>query len=435
MAEVYHRGHENLLVTRLPACREGGHDMNRFLVGGAVRDALLGLPVKDRDWVVVGSTPEAMIDAGYRPVGKDFPVFLHPDTHEEYALARTERKSGTGYQGFVVHADASVTLEDDLSRRDLTVNAIAQRENGDFVDPFDGRGDIASRTLRHVSPAFVEDPVRVLRVARFMARFATFGFTVASETQALMREMVRQGEVAHLVPERVWQELERALTMPTPRAFVETLRSCAALQVILPELDVLFGVPQPPQHHPEVDTGEHSLLVLEQAALLDASTDTRLAALLHDLGKGTTPRAEWPRHHGHEERGAGIVSELAERLRLPRHTRDLAVLSARYHGQVHHLAELRTGTLARLLESLDVIRKPDRFEQFVIVCEADARGRLGLADQPYPQAAQLRMLAEAWRAVDAGTIASATKDKRHVPDAIRSARIDALRAARASLAL
>lgn len=404
--------------------------MNTYLVGGAVRDRLLGAPVKDSDWVVVGSTPADMIDANFRPIGKDFPVFLHPETHEEYALARTERKSGPGYRGFVVNADATVTLEEDLSRRDLTINAIAMHTDGRLVDPFDGRADIEARVLRHVSPAFVEDPVRVLRVARFMARLQPFGFSVAEETRALMQGMVDAGEVAHLVAERVWQELEGALATPAPRLFIETLRDCGALAVVLPELDRLFGVPQPPEHHPEIDSGEHSLLVLEQAVLRDTAVETRLAALLHDLGKGTTPAEEWPRHHGHEERGADIVAALAERLRFPKQARDLAVLGARYHGQAHDVARLRTTTVARLLEALDVVRKPERFERFVIVCEADSRGRTGFENRDYPQADTLRSLAEAWRGVDAGAIAGATSDKSRIPEAIRNARLAALEAIR-----
>lgn len=399
-----------------------------FLVGGAVRDTLLGLPVVDRDWVVVGSTPEAMIRAGYRPVGQDFPVFLHPQTHEEHALARTERKSGPGYRGFVVSSDPSVTLEEDLSRRDLTINAIAMDCDGGTIDPHGGLADLEARRLRHVSEAFVEDPVRVLRVARFMARLAPHGFTVAAETRALMRQMVAEGEVAHLVPERVWQELERALRAPSPRAFVETLRDCGALAVILPELDALFGVPQPPEHHPEIDSGEHTLLVIEQAMRLDDSVETRLAALCHDLGKGSTPPARWPSHDGHEERGADLAAALSERLRVPRAARDLAVLAARFHTHGHRVSELRAATLCKLLDSLDVIRKPERFERFVNVCEADARGRLGFEACDYPQAARLRRFAEVYRAVDAGEIAKASVDRARIPEAIRTARIAALRA-------
>ena len=404
--------------------------MNVYLVGGAVRDTLLGRAVVDRDWVVVGATPAEMVAAGYRPVGQDFPVFLHPETHEEYALARTERKSGPGYRGFVVDSDPSVTLEEDLSRRDLTINAMAMTDAGELIDPHGGRDDLEALRLRHVSDAFVEDPVRVLRVARFMARLAPLGFTVADDTRALMRRMVDEGEVAHLVPERVWQELDRALAAPAPRAFVETLRGSGALAVVLPELDALFGVPQPPEHHPEIDAGEHTLLVLEQAMRLDESSETRFAALCHDLGKGTTPPSDWPSHPDHEARGAELVAALAERLRLPRQVRDLAVLAARYHTHCHRLFELRTGTLCKLLESLDVIRKPERLERFARVCEADARGRLGFEDRDYPQADALRELAETFRAVDAGAVAKATSDRARIPEAIRSARLSALAHAR-----
>lgn len=395
------------------------------LVGGAVRDRLLGLPVKDRDWVVVGTTPEAMIAAGYRPVGRDFPVFLHPDTHEEYALARTERKSGPGYGGFVFDTDPSVTLEEDLSRRDLTINAIAMRESGELVDPFGGARDIETRHLRHVSGAFVEDPVRVLRVARFMARFAPHGFTVADETRALMRRMVEDGEVAHLVAERVWQELDGALAAPVPRAFVETLRDGGALGVVLPELDALAGVPQPADSHPGTDALEHALLSLDAAAALDDDPATRLAALCHDIGKGTTPAAALPEHPGHEARGAELIEAMAARLRIPRRPRDLAALVARYHTRCHGIAALDAAEAASLLESLDAIRKPERLVAFVHACEADARGRHGFAGD-YPQAARLLALAEIFRGVDAGAVAKATPDRSAIPAAIRAARVAAL---------
>ena len=404
--------------------------MNVFLVGGAVRDTLLGRPVVDRDWVVVGATPDDMIAAGYRPVGQDFPVFLHPETHEEHALARTERKSGPGYRGFVVDSDPSVTLEEDLSRRDLTVNAMAMTASGELVDPHGGARDLEARCLRHVSPAFVEDPVRVLRAARFMARLAPLGFTVAEETLALMRRMVADGEVAHLVPERVWQELARALAAPAPRAFVETLREAGALAVVLPELDALFGVPQPREHHPEIDAGEHTLLVLERAVALDESLETRFAALCHDLGKGTSPPERWPSHRGHEARGATLCAALAERLRLPGAVRDLAVLAARFHTHGHRVFELDDAARRELLESLDVIRKPERFERFVRVCEADARGRLGFAGTDYPQADTLRRLAAVFRGVDAGAVARRTADRARIPDAVRDARLEALAGAR-----
>jgi len=404
--------------------------MDVYLVGGAVRDALLGLPVKDRDWVVVGQTQAAMEAAGFRPVGRDFPVFLHPDTHEEHALARTERKSGTGYRGFVVDADPSVTLEEDLARRDLTINAIAQAADGTLIDPFGGRDDIASRTLRHVSEAFVEDPVRVLRAARFMARLAPLGFTLAEETLTLMRRMVDAGEIDHLVPERVWQELDGALAAAAPRACFDTLRRSGALHRLLPELDALFGVPQPERHHPEIDAGEHTLLVLQRAAESSEGTDVRFAALCHDLGKGTTPPDEWPSHRGHEERGAALVESLCERLRVPVRTRDLARLCARFHTRAHRVDELRDATLADLLQSLDAQRRPERFERFLQVCAADARGRGSdthpLASRPYPQADMLRAAAAAWSAVDAKAVAAAVADKRDIPEAIRGARIAAL---------
>lgn len=401
--------------------------MNTYLVGGAVRDALLGLPVVDRDWVVVGTTPDAMLEAGYRSVGKDFPVFLHPESQEEYALARTERKTGPGYHGFSFDTTASVTLEEDLSRRDLTINAIAESPDGTLHDPFNGQNDLKERRLRHVSDAFIEDPVRVLRVARFMARFAPMGFKVADETMELMRSMAADGEVGNLVAERVWQELEKALCERAPRAFFETLRSAQALAVILPEVDALFGVPQPAEHHPEIDSGLHTLMVLDQACKRADDVETRFAAICHDLGKATTPPDEWPSHHGHEARGADITETLCQRLRVPNRCRELAVISARYHTHVHRLEELRTAKLADLLQSLDVIRKPERFTGFVKVCESDSRGRLGFEEREYPQAERLIEAADAFRAVNAGDIAKATKEKSMIADAVRIARIDALR--------
>lgn len=396
-----------------------------YLVGGAVRDTLLGLPVKDRDWVVVGTTPEAMGAAGYRAVGKDFPVFLHPETHEEYALARTERKSGPGYRGFVVDADPSVTLEEDLSRRDLTINAIAMREDGELVDPFGGERDVEARLLRHVSDAFVEDPVRVLRVARFMARLAPRGFAVAEETRELMRHMVACGEVAHLVAERVWQELDGALAAPAPRAFVETLRESGALRAVLPELDALAGVSQPPASHPGTDALEHALLALDAAVALDDDPATRLAALCHDIGKGTTPAPDLPDHPGHEARGATLLAALAERLRMPRDVRDLAVLVARHHTRCHAVDALGADELADLFESLDAMRKPGRLAAFARACEADARGRHGFAGD-YPQAARLLAFAERYRGVDAGAVARATRERSAIATAVREARVAAL---------
>lgn len=373
--------------------------MDIYLVGGAVRDSLLGLPVRERDFVVVGATPEAMLAQGFRPVGKDFPVFLHPETQEEYALARTERKSGRGYHGFVVHAAPDVTLEDDLARRDLTINAIAQAPDGTLVDPYGGARDLEARLLRHVSPAFVEDPVRLLRVARFAARFAGLGFTVADETMALMWRMVDNGEVDALVPERVWQEIVKALQADRPARFFEVLRETGALARLLPEIDALFGVPQPEKHHPEIDTGAHTLMVLRQAVRLGADMPTRFAALTHDLGKGTTPPELWPHHYGHERRGARLVERLAERLRLPAQVRDLAVMTARWHTHAHKVFELRPTTLLKLLESCDALRRPDRFEQFLLACEADARGRTGFEERAYPQAGYLRAALTAVKAV------------------------------------
>jgi tRNA nucleotidyltransferase (CCA-adding enzyme) len=364
--------------------------MKVYLVGGAVRDALLGLPVRERDYVVVGATPADMLGRGFRPVGKDFPVFLHPETNEEYALARTERKSGRGYHGFVVHASPEVTLEEDLARRDLTINAIAQTEDGRLVDPYGGVRDLEARLLRHVSPAFAEDPVRLLRVARFAARFASLGFRVAEETLNLMRHMVDNGEVDALVPERVWQEIVKALETDHPARFFEVLRETGALARLLPELDALFGVPQPAMHHPEIDTGVHSLMVLQQAVRLGADSPTRLAALLHDLGKGVTPPELWPHHYGHERRGARLVVRMAERLRMPVHYRDLAIMTARWHTHAHKAFELRPSTLLKLLEGLDALRRPERFEQFLRACEADARGRGGFEERAYPQADYLR---------------------------------------------
>ena len=372
--------------------------MKTYLVGGAVRDACLGLPVRERDYVVVGASIEDMLAQGFRQVGKDFPVFLHPQSQEEYALARTERKSAAGYHGFVVHAAVDVTLEEDLARRDLTINAMAQADDGSLIDPFGGRRDLQLRVLRHVSPAFLEDPVRLLRVARFAARFAGLGFRVAEETLDLMRGMVANGEVDALVPERVWQEMLKALDTDYPARFFEVLREVGALKRLLPEVDALFGVPQPAKHHPEIDSGVHSLMVLQQAVCLAADLPTRWAALLHDLGKGNTPPELWPHHYGHERRGALLAAELAERLRLPAEYRDLSVLVARWHTHIHRAFEERAKTLLRVLEGTDALRRPQRFEQLLQVCEADARGRLGFEEQAYPQAAFMR---EAWAVVKA----------------------------------
>lgn len=402
--------------------------MKVYLVGGAVRDKLLGLPVQDRDWVVVGATPEQMVAQGYKPVGADFPVFLHPNTKEEYALARTERKQGHGYKGFTVYSAPDVTLEDDLRRRDLTINAMAEDEQGGLVDPYGGAADLRAGILRHVSDAFAEDPLRVLRVARFAARFASRKFHVAGETVALMRQMAGSGELSHLVPERVWQEVERALGEPSPARFFSVLRECGALVVLFPELEALFGVPQPAEHHPEIDTGVHILMVLEAAARLTPDPRARFAALTHDLGKGTTPRAEWPKHYGHEERSVDLVRQLCTRLRVPNEFRDLALAVARHHGVMHRIDELRPGTVLELIESVDFLRRPERLDPFLAACEADFRGRTGYEDRPYPQAAQLRAALAAVRAVDAAAIAAETGGNgANIADRIRQARIGAIK--------
>jgi tRNA nucleotidyltransferase (CCA-adding enzyme) len=379
--------------------------MRIYLVGGAVRDALLGRPVKERDWVVVGATPDALQRRGFRPVGRDFPVFLHPETHEEYALARVERKTGPGYRGFAVEFSPDVTLEEDLRRRDLTINAIARDEAGELVDPYGGRADLERRLLRHVSAAFVEDPVRILRVARFAARYAPLGFTVADETLALMRRMVADGEVSSLVAERVWAETAKALAEDRPDVYFEVLRACGALAVVFPEVDRLWGVPQPAKWHPEVDTGVHVMTVLRQAARLTPEPRIRFAALTHDLGKGETPADRWPRHDGHEERSARLVERLCERLRVPNDFRELAVGVARWHGLCHRALELRPSTVLELLEHLDAFRRPERFAEFLVACEADIRGRAGREERPYPQAEYLR---EA-RRVAAETVLSAAE--------------------------
>lgn len=405
----------------------------RYLVGGAVRDALLGRAGGDRDWVVTGTTPEAMAALGYRPVGKDFPVFLHPSTGEEHALARTERKDGVGYRGFTVLASPEVTLEDDLARRDLTINAIARTEDGTLVDPFGGARDVEARVLRHVGPAFVEDPVRLLRVARFAARFAPLGFTVAPETMALMRAMVDAGEVAHLVPERVWQELAKALREPRPSAMLRVLRESGALAVLLPEVDALYGVPQRPEYHPEVDTGLHVELVVDAAAALAPGDDrVGFAALVHDLGKGLTPASEWPKHIAHEHRGVRPVEAVCARLKVPAEHRALAVLGCREHLNVHRLDELRDETVHDLIARADGFRQPARIDLLATVCEADKRGRAGLGDAPYPQADRLRALFAAAQAVTAGPIVAAGATGPEVGEKLREARIAAIHAARAA---
>lgn len=406
--------------------------MDTYLVGGAVRDGLLGRPFVERDYVVVGATPEEMIALGYRPVGKDFPVFLHPQSGEQYALARTERKTGPGYYGFATRFSPDVTLEEDLARRDLTVNAMAQDPSGAIVDPYGGRRDLEARVLRHVSPAFVEDPLRVLRVARFAARFAPLGFTVAPETVDLMRRIVASGELAALVPERVWVETERALGEERPVTFFEVLRDCGALAAVFPEIDALHGVPQPEKWHPEIDTGLHTMQVLEVAAELSGDTTVRFAALVHDVGKGLTPRAEWPRHIGHEEAGARLLEKMSERLRVPNEHRDLAVQVARHHTRVHRAAELRPGTILELLEMTDAFRRAGRFERLLLACEADARGRgPELRSAPYPQAGLLRRARAAAAAVKLDQEILAREQGPIIAERLRAARIEAIRAVRA----
>jgi tRNA nucleotidyltransferase (CCA-adding enzyme) len=400
--------------------------MNIYLVGGAVRDRLLGLPVQESDWVVVGATPEEMRARGYRQVGKDFPVFLHPETGEEYALARTERKTAPGYHGFEFDSAPHVSLEDDLRRRDLTINAMAETPDGELIDPYAGRRDLEARVLRHISPAFQEDPVRVLRVARFAARFAPFGFRVAPETLELMRTMAANGEIDALVPERVWQDTLKALATEAPSVFFQVLRDCDALQHIFPEVERLFGVPQPQKYHPEIDSGIHTLMAVDQAARLSGDLAVRFAALVHDLGKAETPAAILPSHRGHEERGVPLVETLSERLRVPRDYRDLAVLVARYHLHSHRALELKPATLLKLFEAADAFRRPARFEQFLLAAEADARGRAGLEDRSYPQAAYLRhVLAAAAevniRAIDTTGLRGAEIGKR-----LRAARLKAI---------
>ncbi len=406
--------------------------MKAYVVGGSVRDELLGRASGDRDWVVVGARPEELIAAGFRPVGRDFPVFLHPQTHEEYALARTERKTAPGYHGFVFHAAPEVTLEQDLARRDLTINAMARDENGALFDPFGGKRDLDARVLRHVSPAFAEDPVRVLRLARFAARFADF--SVAPETMQLMRQMVEAGEVDALVPERVWQELARGLMEPSPARMFEVLHECGALERVLPELDRLWGVPQDANVHPEVDTGAHMLLVMDAAARLNATLPARWAALLHDLGKGTTPPSEWPRHKGHEERSVELARIINERQRVPADCRDAALLAAREHGNIHHALELDAEGLVQLLDRCDAWRRPGLLEHVLVASEADSRGRTGFADENYPQRQRIGRALEIARGVDTAAIArevtrAAGMADERIAAAVHAARVAAVRAA------
>lgn len=378
--------------------------MQIFLVGGAVRDQLLGYPVIDRDWVVVGATPEQMLTKGFAQVGKDFPVFLHPKTKEEHALARTERKSGHGYGGFAVNASPDVTLEEDLMRRDLTINAMAQAEDGSLVDPYGGQQDLEQRILRHVSEAFVEDPLRVLRVARFAARYHSFGFTIADETLALMTELTQSGELDHLTAERVWKETQRSLTGPNPQVYFDVLRQCGALALLFPELEALYGVPNPVRWHPEIDTGVHTMMVLEQSAKLTEHSHIRFAALTHDLGKALTPSEHWPSHHGHEKLGLPLIDAICDRFKLPNDHRDLALLVGELHGKVHRAFDLRADTIVKMLDQVDAWRKPERYGDFLLACEADHRGRLNFETLPYPQGDYLYKCYQAAAAVDVQAI-------------------------------
>jgi tRNA nucleotidyltransferase (CCA-adding enzyme) len=403
--------------------------MDIYQVGGAVRDHLLGLPIKDRDWVVVGATPEAMLALGYRQVGRDFPVFLHPQSKEEYALARTERKSGKGYTGFIVHAAPDVTLEADLQRRDLTINAIALAADGSYVDPYGGRADLEARLLRHVSPAFAEDPLRVLRVARFAARFHHLGFRVAEETLQLMRDIAAGGELQHLVPERIWQEWLSALQTPAPQVFCSVLRDCGALAILLPELERLFGVPQPAATHPEIDSGVHMLLALQQAAALTPDPAVRFAALVHDAGKSVTPAALWPQHPHHEDIGAELIDDLCRRLRVPNDFRELGKLASRFHTRVHQALQHDAAQLLETLEGCDALRRPERFDQLLLACEADARGREGLENRDYPQRQRLLQALAAARSTEVAALAARYRNPQELVTAIRAARRQAVAAA------
>ena len=409
--------------------------MKIYLVGGAVRDRLLGIEPGDRDYVVVGTTPEEMLAQGFKPVGRDFPVFLHPKTGEEYALARTERKSGRGYRGFVVDTDPSVTLEEDLQRRDFSINAMAQDDAGNLIDPYGGADDIQARLLRHVGPAFAEDPLRILRAARFMARFAPLGFRVAPETMALMKEMTASGELGALVPERVWQELRRALASAQPSAFLSTLREAGALAAILPEVDALYGVPQRAEFHPEVDTGIHQQMVSDMAAkLAPGDAVIGFAALTHDLGKALTPTDILPKHIGHEHAGVKPVLALCARLKVPLEYRDLAVMACREHLNVHRLMELRDATIFELLARCDAFRKPERIAQLALVCEADKRGRLGNEDTDYPQGRELQRLHAAALAINARDVADPQLSGPEIGEALKKARIAAISQQRSPVA-
>jgi tRNA nucleotidyltransferase (CCA-adding enzyme) len=400
--------------------------MQIYLVGGAVRDQLIGYPYQEKDWVVVGATAENMLALNYQRVGKDFPVFLHPQTHEEYALARTERKTSPGYTGFEVHAATDISLEDDLKRRDLTINAIAQDKNGKLIDPYNGQADIENKCLRHVSAAFSEDPVRILRIARFAARYAHRGFKVADETMALMQTMVDNNEVDALVAERVWQEMHKALHEKNPEVFIQVLRDCGALARILPEVNVLFGVPQPEVYHPEIDTGVHTLMVLQQACQLSQSARVRFAALCHDLGKGSTPMEKWPSHHGHEQRGVGIIKKLCQRLKVPNEYRDLAVITSQHHLHTHKVFELKPATLLKILGQLDAFRRTPRFEEFLLACLADVRGRKGFEHNEYPQAAFMLHALQAAKNIDMQAIKDMALNGEAMAQAIRKARTSAI---------
>ncbi|MEA9978928.1 multifunctional CCA addition/repair protein [Pseudomonas sp. 10B1] len=401
--------------------------MQIYKVGGAVRDRLLGKAVADTDWVVVGATADEMLDKGYRPVGSDFPVFLHPKTGEEYALARTERKSGIGYGGFTFHASPEVTLEDDLVRRDLTVNAIAEDIDGNLTDPYNGKKDLKLRILRHVSPAFAEDPLRVLRVARFAARYAPDGFTIASETLLLMRQISESGELQALTAERCWKEISRALMENQPQVFIRVLRECGALEELLPEINALFGVPQPAVHHPEIDTGEHVLSVLEQAAIHHQPLSVRWACLLHDAGKGLTPKNEWPRHIAHEHTGLRLIKAVNTRFKVPRECQELALLVGQYHTHSHRAIELKASTLFELLQSFDIYRRPQRFEEFIAACEMDARGRLGFELRNYPQADYLRGAANAARGVPVQPLREHGFEGPQLGEALKRERLNAVK--------
>ncbi len=400
--------------------------MKIYLVGGAVRDRLLDFPVLERDWLVVGATPDCLLAQGYKAVGKDFPVFLHPETHEEYALARTERKTAPGYKGFSVDANPLVTLEEDLLRRDLTINAMAMDEHGVLIDPFNGQQDLKQRLLRHVSPAFSEDPVRILRVARFAARYAHLGFTLASETLALMQSMVSSGEIDHLVAERVWAELNKALKEPSPAAFFQTLFDCGALAVIFPEIQALFGVPQPAKFHPEIDTGVHCLMALTQAAKLSAKPSVRLAALLHDLGKGLTEPCDWPSHRGHETRGLPVLENFCLRLRVPNAIKALCAHVMEYHTHCHRVFELRADTLTKMLQTLGAFKAENHLQDFLLACEADARGRTGFEQIAYPQADYIRQAVQTALSVDTRSVMTANIRGAQIGAAIQQMRSQAV---------